>query len=102
MSFRLPHPNPLQGKKTTEELKKQEMEGTALKKVLAALEDSKPARSVSLTEEEAEMGEPPSGWAGGGGEATKSRTGFMPGMKKGSSANAHTPHSLCLQQRPCS
>lgn len=35
------------------------MEAAALQRIMAALEQNKPARSVELSEEEAELGAPP-------------------------------------------
>jgi obg-like ATPase 1 len=45
------------GKKSAEETKKAEVELAALTRVLQALEDNKPARSVALNEEETDLGE---------------------------------------------
>jgi hypothetical protein len=43
--------------KSGEEAKKNEVEAAALERIMAALEANKPARSVALNEEEAELGE---------------------------------------------
>jgi hypothetical protein len=42
--------------KSGEEAKKNEVEAAALERIMAALEANKPARSVALNEEEAELG----------------------------------------------
>ena len=43
--------------KSGEEAKRNEVEAAALQRIMAALEQNKPARSVDLSEEEAELGE---------------------------------------------
>lgn len=55
--LRAPPPPPAAGK-SGDEAKKNEIEAAALQRIMAALEQGKPARSVELNEEEAELG----GW----------------------------------------
>lgn len=89
-----PHPPPRAGK-SGEEAKKNEIEAAALARIMEALEQGKPARSVALNEEEAELGAcgRVGGWSGRASQHGRAQRG------------GSTRHLLCAASgklnRPC-